>query len=102
VIRVVITARAERDLEDIWLSIAVNNPRVATRVVRALGRKIDLLAEFPRIGTHRPDIRPQMRMLVQRPYLVLYEVHPDADCAAVTTIEIVRAVDGRRDLRRLF
>jgi toxin ParE1/3/4 len=80
----------------------VNDPRAATRIVRALGRKIDLLAEFPRIGTHRPDIRPQMSMLVQRPYLVLYEIHPDANGAVVDTVEIVRVIDGRRDLRRLF
>jgi len=102
VIRIVITARAERDLEDIWLTIAANNPRAATRIVRAIGKKIDLLADFPRIGTRRPDIRPEMRMMVQRPYLVLYAIHPDTDEQVVDTVEIVRIVDGRRDLRRLF
>jgi toxin ParE1/3/4 len=102
VIRVTITARAERDLEDIWLIIAANNPRAATRIVHAIGKKIALLAEFPRFGTSRPDIRPAMRLLIQRPYLVLYEVHTDENDLTVDAVEVVRIVDGRRDLRRLF
>jgi toxin ParE1/3/4 len=100
--RIVVTARAERDLEDIWLTIAANNPRAATRIVRTIGRKIELLADFPRLGTRWPDIRPEMRMMVRRPYLVLYAIHPDTDDVAVDVVEIVRIVDGRRDLRRLF
>jgi toxin ParE1/3/4 len=71
VIRVIITARAERDPEEIWLTIAPDNPRAATRLLRAIGRKIDLLADFPRLGTHRGDITPGMRMMVARPFLVL-------------------------------
>ena len=70
--------------------------------MRAIGKKIDLLATFPRLGTRRPDIRPEVRMMVQRPYLLLYAIYPDANDEAVDTVEIVRVVDGRRDLRRLF
>jgi toxin ParE1/3/4 len=102
VIRVDITGLAERDLEDIWLTLAPDNPRAATRLLRAIGRKIDLLADFPRPGTRRPDVGPGMRMMVARPYLVLYAIDPDADDQAIETVEIVRVVDGRRDLRRLF
>lgn len=98
--RVVVTARAERDLEDLWLTIAPHNPRAATRLLRSIGKKVELLADFPRLGTRRPDIRPAMRMMVARPYLVLYAIHPDADGEAVDIV--VRVVDGRRDLRRLF
>ena len=101
-IRVVITTQAERDIEDIWLAVAVNNPRAATRIARAIAQRINMLAEFPRLGTRRPDIRSGMRMMVQRPYLVLYAIHPDADDEAVETVEVVRIIDGRRDLRRLF
>jgi toxin ParE1/3/4 len=39
-------------------------------------------------------------MLAERPYLILYEITPDTDEGAVETIEIVRVVDGRRDLNR--
>ena len=43
---VVVTARAERDLQDNWRTIAAHNPRPATRTVRTIARKIDLLATF--------------------------------------------------------
>ncbi len=38
-------------------------------------------------------------MLVESPSLILYEVTPDTDTGPVERIEIVRVVDGRRDLR---
>jgi plasmid stabilization system protein ParE len=37
---------AERDLEDIWLTIAADNPAAATRIVRAIGARIDRLSEY--------------------------------------------------------
>ena len=44
--RIVVTAQAEHDLEDIWLAIAVSNPRAATGILRTIGKKIDLLSEW--------------------------------------------------------
>ncbi|WP_365965968.1 hypothetical protein [Mesorhizobium sp.] len=41
-------------------------------------------------------------MLVTAPFLLLYETIPDTDDGLVEQIEIVRVVDGRRDLNRLF
>ena len=41
-------------------------------------------------------------MLVEGPYLVLYETHPDTDEGPVDAVEIVRVVDGRRELAILF
>jgi toxin ParE1/3/4 len=102
VTRVVITPAAERDLEDIWLTIAANNVRAATKLLRSIAKKIDLLMDIPRLGTCRPDIRPEMHMMVARPCLVWYAIHPDAKDQAVETVEVVRVVDGRRDLPRLF
>ena len=79
VIPVHITALAERDLEGIWLTIAANNPRAATKLLRTIGRKIDLLADFSRLRARRRDVRPGMRIMVARPYLLLYAIHPDSD-----------------------
>jgi len=36
--------------------------------------------------------------LVEEPYLILFETHPDTDDGPVDWVEIVRVVDGRRDL----
>ena len=64
--------------------------------------KIERLADHPRMGLRRPDIRPAARMLVDGPYLILYQTHPDTDDGQVDAVEIVRVVDGRRDLTILF
>jgi toxin ParE1/3/4 len=41
-------------------------------------------------------------MLVERPYLLLYRTEPDADEGRIADVQIIRVVDGRRDLKRLF
>lgn len=95
------TRAAERDLEDIWLSIAEDNPVAATRMVRAIAARIDRLSRFPRLGVRRRDIAPSARVLLEGPYLILFEVQPDTDEGPVEWVEIVRVVDGRRDLSDL-
>ena len=99
---VVRSPAAERDLEDIWLAIAAENPAAATRLVRTIGTKIDSLANHPRMGPRRSHVRAGIRILIEGPYLILYETHPDADEGPVDQVLIVRVVDGRRNLRRLF
>ncbi len=89
---------AERDLEDIWLAIAADNPSAATRVLRAIGARIDQLGHHPRLGPRRPDLSPRARVLVEGPYLIFFETHPDTDEGPVDWVEVVRVVDGRRDL----
>jgi len=98
VTRVLRSSAAERDLEEIWLTIAADNPPAATRVVRAIGARIDQLARHPRLGPRRPDIQPCARVLVEGSYLILFETHPDTDDGPVDWVEVVRVVDGRRDL----
>jgi toxin ParE1/3/4 len=102
VTRVVISPAAEHDLEYIWLTIAADNPPTATRILRAIGTRIDRLADHPRARPRRTDIRPASRMLVEGPYLILFETHPDTDEGPIDEVEIVRVVDGRRDLTHLF
>lgn len=41
-------------------------------------------------------------MLVVAPFVILYEIEPDLDEGDVQIVEIVRIVDGRRDLPGLF
>jgi toxin ParE1/3/4 len=88
-------------LEDIWLTIASDNPHAATRVVRAIGARINQLSDHPRLGPRRPDIRPSARILIEGAYLILFETHPDTDEGPIDRVEILRVVDGRRDLRNI-
>ncbi|HLH95187.1 MAG TPA: type II toxin-antitoxin system RelE/ParE family toxin [Xanthobacteraceae bacterium] len=59
--------------------MAADDPATASRIVRGISARINSLAEYPRRGPRRADIQASMRMLVEGPYLVLYETHPDAD-----------------------
>lgn len=100
--RVVISPRADRDLEEICLSIALDDPAAATRVVRAIGAKISLLANHPRLGGRRADVLPALRRLVEGTFLIFYQTDPDNDHGPISEVEIVRVVDGRRDLTTLL
>jgi toxin ParE1/3/4 len=99
---VLLSPAAERDLEDIWLAIAADDRRAATRVLRLIAARIEGLADHPRLGPRRADIRRGARMLVEGRYLILYETRPDTDEGPLYAVEIVRVIDGRRDLSTLL
>jgi toxin ParE1/3/4 len=95
------TPRAEEDLIEIYSFIALDSLAAADRVLARLEASVEILARNPRIFMRRPDIRPSTRVLVEGPYLVLYETHPDTDQGPIRSVEIVRVVDGRRNLKNL-
>jgi len=97
------TPQAREDLIEIYLYIGLDNLSAAERVFDAIQTKAESLSRFPRMGVRRSDIRPSTRMLIEGPYLILYETHPDSDDGPIIdTVEIVRIVDGRRNLKILF
>jgi len=96
------TNQARDDLLDIYTLIGLDQPAAAERYFDRIEAKTKLLQLQPRMGVRRSDIRPAMRMLVERPYLILYRIEPDTDEGPVALVEIVRIVDGRRDLMQLF
>jgi plasmid stabilization system protein ParE len=51
---IVKSPRYEADILAIWDQIAQHNPKAAERVVMAIEDTIELLAEFPRLGTPCP------------------------------------------------
>lgn len=89
--------RAEEELRQIWRHIAADNPTAADRLLLRIDEKLQLLRDFRGIGTLRDDIRPGLRMLAGGNYLLLYE-HDAAD----GTVELISAIDGRRDLSTLI
>lgn len=104
-IEILWSPQALEDLMDVYVTIGLDNPEAAERVYSAIENRIGLLAEFPRLGPRRREIAPTARVLVEGSYVVLYELHPDtADTAdaSVDSVEIVRVVDGRRELSLLF
>jgi toxin ParE1/3/4 len=96
------SSQARADLLEIYVLIGLEQPAAAERYFDRIDEKARLLKSQPRMGVRRPDIRPSTRMLVEAPYLILYRTDPDTDEGAVRTVEIVRVIDGRRDLSGIF
>ncbi|AXK79679.1 type II toxin-antitoxin system RelE/ParE family toxin [Pseudolabrys taiwanensis] len=96
------TNQAREDLLDIYVLIGLEQPAAAERYFDRIEARAALLVSQPRMGVRRPDIRQAMRMLVEAPYLILYRTEPDTDDGPVEMIEIVRVVDGRRELSHIF
>jgi toxin ParE1/3/4 len=96
------TRQAREDLIEIYTYIGFDSPPAAERIFDAVQAKAESLVSFPRMGVRRSDIRPPTRMLIEGPYLILYETHPDRDEGIIEAVEIVRIVDGRRNLKSLF
>jgi toxin ParE1/3/4 len=94
--------RAEEDLLDIYATIGRHDFAAAERTYSAIEVQVGHLANHPRLGPRRPDIRPNMRILVERPYMILYRTIPDTDDGPIDSVVIVRIIDGRRDLRGLL
>jgi toxin ParE1/3/4 len=90
-----LTPRAERDLEDIWLYIAQDNPRAADKLLDRIETQCQLLANHPQLGQARDDIAQGLRHHPLSNYLILYRVVP-------TGVEIVRVAHGARNILDLL
>lgn len=87
--------QAIRDVDDIWLHIAADDPGAANRMVERLAAGVARLADFPESGPARPEIGVGARGVMVGKYLVLYRVN--ADC-----VEIVRVIHGAREIAGLL
>jgi toxin ParE1/3/4 len=101
-VRLVWSKLARAEAKQIYLDIGRDQPRSAERYFQQFRHKTSMLVDYPRLGPRHPEIFPTARMLVEAPYVILYETFPDDDDADVHTVEIVRIVDSRRDLTTLF
>ena len=92
--KLVYTVEAIEDLKRLREFIAINSPSAATRVATELVGKIELLADFPKIGTP-VEIAPvpdTVRDMFFGKYVVRYSVH-------ISTIIILRvwlSLEGER------
>ncbi len=96
-IDIVVSKRADQELREIWRYIAQDSPASADRILLKIDAKLQLLREFPKIGTLRTDIGRGARMLVEGNYLLLYDYREQE-----AVVELVSVVDGRRDLAGLY
>lgn len=88
------TECARSDLLGIHRSIYAENPSIADDRIRRITSRCLQLAAFPQSGPARPDFGPNARALVIQCWLVIYRIDE-------VGVQIVRIVDGARDLSRL-
>jgi toxin ParE1/3/4 len=87
---------ARADLSEIWNYYAkVASRHTADKIVREIGEMCRLLENHPLAGRARDEVRPGLRSIAARPHVVFYRVNNDAP-------EIIRVLDGRRDLDEIF
>lgn len=88
------SAAARRDLLELWVNIALDNPAAADRVVDRIRAACTNLRDHPRLGRARPEIGDGARALIVDHWLALYIVEPGG-------VQVVQVVDGARDLEQL-
>jgi toxin ParE1/3/4 len=94
--RVVWSPESEDDLLSIWRWGAFRfSPAIADAHLRDIHRAAMRLAFSPFMGRERKDLRAGIREIVVYPTVLFYRISGDR-------IEVVRVVDGRRDLAALF
>jgi toxin ParE1/3/4 len=86
---------ALEDLVALEDHLFARSERVADRVLRRILDRCGQLAHDPELGRRRPDIASDARSLIAERWVILYRLPPSGD------VEIVRVVDGRRDLKAL-
>ncbi|NTH79008.1 type II toxin-antitoxin system RelE/ParE family toxin [Agrobacterium rhizogenes] len=90
------------DAKKIYIEIGKEQPLAAERFFQQFRYKANLLADHLRLGEQHSEIFGTAHMLVEAPYITLYETFADADESEIHMVEIVQVVDGRRDLTTLF
>ena len=87
---------AETDLANVWNYYSdVAGSKVADDRVRAIGEVCRMLEEHPLAGRARDELGLGLRSALASPYVLFYRVDGDA-------IQLVRILDGRRDIEDIF
>lgn len=81
---------ANKDIDEIWLYIAVDNIDAADRLMVELQARFDLLARNPLLGTERSEMISDLRQFPHNSYNIFYFPIDNG-------IEVHRVLHGARD-----
>lgn len=93
--RVVRTKTCDADLFEISAYIAQDNPTAADALIDTFHEKFQMLAEFPGIGRHRPELGNCVRSEPVGNYIIFYRPIRDGT-------QVLRVLHGARHLRSIF
>jgi len=93
-VKLVYTDEAIEDLKRLREFIAVHNPLAAARVATELVSKIELLPDFPKMGTpvEMAPVPDSVRDMVFGKYVVRYSVH----ASAIIILRVWHGLEGER------
>ncbi|WP_072620124.1 type II toxin-antitoxin system RelE/ParE family toxin [Spirulina major] len=93
--RYVIAPSASRDLQEIADYYLMHNVEAGEQLFQAFTEKCQQVARFPYSGRRYSHIRADLRGLTVSSYIMLYRVTAEV-------VEVVRFVNGRRNMEALF
>jgi toxin ParE1/3/4 len=93
---VVWSPEARADLTEIWNYHArVAGAYSADKIIRGIAAACQPLEQHPFAGRSRDELRPGMRSVAASPHAIFYRL-------VEGRAEIVRVIDGRRDIEDVF
>jgi len=91
-VKLVYTNEAIEDLQRLREFIAIHNPSAAGRIAAELVGKIDLLPDFPKMGTPVEMAPDSVRDMVFGKYVIRYSVHP----SVIMILRVWHELEGER------
>lgn len=85
------------DLFRIWQYLAAHDDAMADVWIDRIDEGVGRLAQFPEAGGGRTHLARDIRVWPVPPYLILYRLDE-----ASRIVDILRIVDGRRDIGKLL
>jgi toxin ParE1/3/4 len=92
--RLIVSEEARGDISTIlsYLRREAGSP-VALEYSDGFGNAGDLLAQFPGMGTPRPELGTNARSVMVKPYILIYDYDKSED-----VVTLLRVVHGRRNI----
>ena len=91
-----VTEPAEADINDILFYIADDNLDASIVIYDRLIHCFEMLAETPKAGRERKELRHDARSFPEGNYLIIYRI------IAADDVEVLRVLHGARDLDEIF
>src|ERR671939_582029 len=90
-----VAAAAEEDLKEIWAYVAEYNPDAAGKLIKEITGKFALLRDHPQMGREQDKLLVDLRSFAVKNYIIFYQPFEGG-------IEILRILQGSRDIGRIF
>jgi toxin ParE1/3/4 len=93
--RLIVSAKANADLQGIFKYIAKDRPSAAAAVVKHISKRMEIIHQHPHIGESVDDILVGMRRYTAGSYVIYFRENQ-------TQIQVVRILHGAMDPTSFF